>query len=402
MTIAWQPAIVAKLHRSLGEEDDLLTKVLLIGVEVHANDCCQVNLATALDATSKKEHAVRVLRKIYEHRNLRSSFKLEGGHALIRSSDGVAKSECDAVTIERARDAYFHLFESNGKAKSKDILQIFIFPTPDHYGTYMNTFIGQGGTAGGLYLHQFNNTLYTFQRSDDRYYISLPELVLHESTHFLNRHYLFNKKKLGAVGWLDEGMAEYMAGLNFNQEGCFSAPVRENYMIRTCRKNYTSWDMLSLLKTDKGYGSSGTFHYQRAYSFIHFLTHTKLAGFRKFLSQVRQGHYNITNLFNATGVSADQLQQQWYDHIKMMCKGASTLPHYHSQTFTGIKLAVAAGLHEASTTPICPGVKKHYNSKKFKHCAVVGHGPLAMDLTEKLDLGELGDGVQMVHELGVS
>jgi len=308
--------IKAKLQAAFDGNNDLITRANLAS----AMDHC-----VKLDSPSQPKGQGQLTSKLrngVEDRYLTNT--VQGDRVVIRSSLSLATMKCWLHLVEWERVTYQHLFpplrqEIPGKAPDKQVT-VKIFPNPATYTNYMNAFVGDGANSGGFFYEK-ENTLYTFQRTARTYFISIEELILHEITHYLNKHYLFRQHwgtaayKATKSTWLNEGLAEFMSGLNFDARGCYTIPLRENYMDRICRSKYADQYNLEALLASS---SKGTFHYQQGYTFIYFLATHHMALFQKILVSFRSNKA-IDFAPQLVKLSAD-----WKGAIKDWCSQTKT------------------------------------------------------------------------------
>lgn len=189
----------------------------------------------------------------------------------------------------------------------------------------MTAFVGFAANAGGLYVKKFN-TLFTFQRTEKSSYISVEELILHEFGHYLQGCYVlpgtFGSEHYDEQpkGFLDEGLAEFWGTLNFDKKGCYSLPLRENYMKRVCRNGlYPEWSLNELVNARKGYDESGVFHYMRAYTLNYFLATQHMPVLQTILKLLRNDTYRESQWENVTGKSISEWDTLWHNAIRDYC-----------------------------------------------------------------------------------
>ena len=117
-------------------------------------------------------------------------------------------------------------------------MTLVVFATRAEYQEYMESFVGYGSAAGGLYLERVG-TLYTWQRTPAESRFTLEELIQHEYGHYLQGRHVypglfgdpgdFDQPR----GWADEGFAEVLAGLVFASGSSASAGRLAGVMIST-------------------------------------------------------------------------------------------------------------------------------------------------------------------------
>jgi len=292
----------------------------------------------------------------------------------IHSSLSPSNIQCWATLIVWERAAYHHMFPVlaktiTGKPLPKN-LQVNIFPNSEIYNEYMTGFIGDGNGAGGFFAEK-EEVLYTFQRTPARFFISVEELILHEITHYFNKHHVFafqwdsaNSNKEPST-WLDEGLAEFMSGLNFDPRGCFTTPLRENYMTQICKKPFNTWSLQALLESTK----NATFHYQMGYSFVYFMATQHSHALQNILVAFRTKKYMVNAWQSITGHSVSQTESMWKAALRTWC--ARSYKHLPDAFFLA---------NPTCPTPATPA------SPAGTQCGVVGHGTRRMNKSMQHDL----------------
>jgi len=355
--------VKGKLIEALGGENDLLTRANLASAFDHT-----VSVDTGVNKTEGS--LTRRLRLMVQKRDL--AHRYVGANINIRSSLSQHSANCWGKLVAWEKATYHNLFPGgtlSGKALPT-VVNVFVFPTPAKYDEYMSAFISDGVGAGGFF-YEAQDTLYTYQRTPDRYYISVEELILHELTHYFNKYELFHNN-FGSVAtkkepdtWLNEGLAEFMGGLNFNDAGCFTTPLRGNYMRRICHGDISKWHLKTLLAAAEG---SSTFDYQQGYSFVYYLATKQQRAFRSIIHSFRSGSYQRSAWKKRTGFSMGRLEQLWKAEVGNWCN-STDWKH------------LPVSYYEDKQVPICiPG------AARARGCGIVGHGTRRMKESMMLNL----------------
>lgn len=371
-----QKVVKSELIEALGGENDLITRS---------------NLASAFDHTVSVDTGIRKsegslirrLRLVVQERDIAHVYSTS--NIKIRSSLSDHSAVCWGQMVAWEREAYHILFPGgrlSGKAMPTDI-EVFVFPTPNKYDQYMQAFVGSGVGAGGFF-YEAKDRLYTYQRTGDRYYISVEELVMHELTHYFNKYDLFRNpfgskaSQKEADTWLNEGLAEYMGGLNFDDHGCFTTPMRGNYMRRLCRGDIKKWNLQALLDSnDHG------FDYQQGYTFVYYLASKQQRALRRIMHAFRSGSYRTSDWQKTTGYSVGQMEGLWKAAVTSWCEGTDW-QHLPSSYFD-------------KQSPVCiPGAPR---ATRARGCGIIGHGTRRMAQGMKLDLNFSYSGPGGVDEL---
>lgn len=266
--------------------------------------------------------------------------KMKGSRITVRTSFPVNETECWLGLVQREWQAFEDIlgpefqkpladasFSHNGTCGPINIL---VMPNQKAYHSYMTAFVGFAANAGGLYVKKYN-TLFTYQRTEQESFISVEELILHEFGHYLQKCYMlpgvfgteeYDKEPKGV---LDEGLAEFWATLNFNSKGCYSMPLRGNYMKRICRNRmYPQWDLRKLIHERKGYDERGVFHYMEGYTLNYFLATQHIDVLRKILKHLRHDDYDADKWKNETGKTIDEWSELWKAALKEFCDSSHT------------------------------------------------------------------------------
>lgn len=300
----------------------------------------RVDIAQALDRYNGNGDASAQLKKwiVNNYFTTTKYSTYKGSKIMIRSSFDIKQTTCWTAMIEREWRAFEELTgptfaKPMGNRSTCGPINVLIFPDNKAYHSYMTAFVGFAANAGGLYVKKYN-TLFTYQRTGVESYITVEELILHEFGHYLQGCYVL-PGKFGTVaydkepkGFVDEGLAEFWATLNFDRKGCFSLPLRENYMKRICRNmQYPKWHLKNLVFDRKGYDQNGVFHYMQAYTLNYFLMtqHRDIA--KKILHALRHDKYNDKDWEKLTGRPISQWNSLWHIALDSYCD-KKILQHY--------------------------------------------------------------------------
>jgi len=295
----------------------------------------KINLASALDRYDGDQKASMKIRKDTATQYLNNSVAatMMGNRVTVRSSFARNITSCWLTLIQREWRAFQELlgpqFAAPLNASSHcGPINVVVFPDYKAYHSYMEAFVGFAANAGGLFIKKYK-TLFTFQRTAAISYISVEELILHEFGHYLQGCYIFpgsfgtqayNRQPKGVF---DEGLAEFWATLNFNQQGCYSMPLRENYMKRICRNQmYPGWNLDHLLHDRKGYDQNGVFHYMQAYTLMYFMGTKHRDTLRSVLQRIRAGTYDVDSWESMTGKNVAEWNSLWKAELKNYCSPA--------------------------------------------------------------------------------
>lgn len=201
-----------------------------------------------------------------------------------------------------------------------DKITLMLFSSKATYAEYMNAFVGYGAQAGGLYIER-DGKLYTFLRTRAESTFTVEQLIQHEFGHYLQGRYVYQHLWSDAGyhaeprGWADEGMAEYLAGLQFDTTGRCCGTARPEHVNTICGVA-DFCDLNSLICRREGYDQPGTFDYPNAWSFMHYLCTHRLDITRRMFRAMRNGHYKDEQFDSIAGVPLAQLQREWHSTMR--------------------------------------------------------------------------------------
>ena len=304
----------------------------LVGAVTSMFDREKTLVAKAYGARALDRHLggnrAQVVKLAFERRALPH----EGSRGAFTVRTGLSAAEVP-YWLKRADEVQHAFFDVLGKAASRPVRddnnshwRIFIFADRAQYQAYLEAFIGFGATAGGLYLESAA-TLYTYQRTADQSRYTLEELLQHELTHALSARFIFpgTWDDIGyhakPKGWLDEGLAEVMAGLPKGQR---TAPtLRSTPLAIVCEQG--PGDLAALLTRRAGYDRPGEFAYARAWSFVYYLVDEAPDTLHRVLESFRRDEFSAEGLAKlARAPSLRAVEDGWHAAIKRWCVTDST------------------------------------------------------------------------------
>lgn len=238
--------------------------------------------------------------------------------------------------LKNEQAAFFQImgssFASPLSGDTNQAMTLVLFATRQAYMDYMNSFVGYGASAGGLYL-EGEGKLYTYQRTPAESIYTVEELIQHEFGHYLQGRYIY-PGSFGSSGyfnepkaWLDEGTGEFYAGMKFNAEGGYATPVRQVSLSLIC--GYPFRDLPSLLTQTEGYNNPGVFDYANGWSFTYYLLTSRPQVARNIYTALRNNTYDYDNFASIAGVSSvASLQSDWHAAMQSWCTGPNPTPTY--------------------------------------------------------------------------
>ncbi|MGB0383725.1 MAG: collagenase [Ardenticatenaceae bacterium] len=326
----WVRALAALSFEVLQEEQlddsrrELITNTLESAWATEEKLVAQAYLAKALDhyqGTQRHEE----LRNQYEATHLANN--LSGEQITIRSGLPMPELPAFITLMEHERRAFFEImgasFESPLTDDGNESITLTLFATKGDYQQYMSAFVGYGAHAGGLYIEK-DGILYTYQREPGQSAYTVEELVQHEFAHYLLGRYVYpglwtdpayhDKLK----GWSDEGLAEFFAGLSFDENGGYTSSPRDAYLNKLCGGSYR--DLPSLLAQSEGYNEPGVFDYANGWSFIYYLMTERPAEALNLYNSFRNDNYQLDRFAEIAGVSSvSELEQEWHRSLDQTC-----------------------------------------------------------------------------------
>ncbi len=289
--------------------------------------------ARALDRLLGGQRALEV-REAYEAQAL--SRTATTANITLRSGLPAADLPYWLGRLDAVQDAFFDLLGTTVATPVADDQNqhwtVVVFATPREYRDYMRAFVGFGAYAGGLYLER-EATLYTYQRTASQSSYTLEELLQHELTHALTGRFVFPGVWGDAgyhdepKGWLDEGLAEVMAGLTPGSDN--PLPPRDVPLRSLCAQPIGS--LSSLLDRRTGYDQPGTFDYARAWAFVYYLVRRSPDVLDRVVASYRDGTYSASD-FAATArvTSIGDLEDDWHNTVQAWCSSESPHPQLHA------------------------------------------------------------------------
>ena len=337
----WVRAEAAYVAETLGEGriDTTIRTRILAALErswrIESELIAQVYVAQALDHYNGTDLRSG-LREDWEATHLGSTFT--AAELTIRSGLPEDALRSFATTIEHTRAAFFDIlgsaFRSPGPDDENASMTLVLFGNRERYTEYMSLFVGYGDDAGGLYLEN-EGVLYTYQRTPAESVLTVEELIQHEYGHYLQGRYVYPGLWADVgyhdqpKGWMDEGLAEVLAGAVFEANGAYSLPVRTTHLSSICG---TPPALATLLELRTGYDQTGTFDYPSARAFNYFLATEELSVLRSVAGAYRDQTYQLSDFTGSAGRDVPNLEKAWHAAIPAWC--ATSQPLTHSLTMS--------------------------------------------------------------------
>jgi hypothetical protein len=299
-------------------QDDVRRRTPLAYVEPIATALdAQAALARALDRFAPGEQRLLDLQQHYELLTLADSRRAED---LTLRSDRADDFEALLRALHHAEHEFEHLVGPTfppltGETRT---LTVLILPHRAAYQEYLHAFTSFAVENDGLY-DELSATIYTYRRSATQSAHSLEQSLRHEYAHHLTAHRLFPGHWRSPDyheqprGWLDEGIAELIAGVSHLDTICADTELRP---------------LAELLATRAGYDRFGTFDYPYAWALIKFFAEERPEVLRRILTAYRDGSYRLDHFAHIAGTSLAEAEAAWHTSIRVWCAtGRGSITH---------------------------------------------------------------------------
>lgn len=298
----------------------------------------KVYMAEALDRYNGNTALFDGLRTNYEATHLAN--QATGGNFTVRS--GLPQDQLSAFLIEmqNEQNAFSQImgsvFSTPLPTDKNSTMTLLLFATRNEYIEYMDSFVGYGSNAGGLYLQE-DGKLYTYQRTPAESTFTVQELIQHEVGHYLTHRYVF-PGSFSSPGyfdepkaWADEGTSEFYSGMIFNTQGGYATPLRQVHLTSICSQPFRS--LSSLLSQTEGYNDPGVYDYANGWAFMYYLLTSRKPVAMNLYTAFRDNTYHLSNFASIAGVqSVASLESDWHAAMQAWCT-SGTIP---TPTFTPI------------------------------------------------------------------
>lgn len=225
-----------------------------------------------------------------------------------------------AVRLEDLRTAFFEITGITDPVPGDphETLTINLFANRSVFREYMLAFVGFGADVDGIYVER-DGVLSTYERDAAESANTTNETIAHEFGHYLTGRYLFPGAwhdpgyHAEPKGWIDEGIAEYLASISDSGAGSRAA------LDRLCTRSVPP-DLARLLAQRDGYDQYGTFAYDEAWAFVAFLIQERPAAFRTIAAAFRANTYRQSDVPALAGApSLAALQSEWHAALAQWC-----------------------------------------------------------------------------------
>jgi len=305
--------LISGLDNAYVTEENLIPKSFIAKALDRYN---KTNLYNDLEADFEKNHLSNIVSK---------------NGITIKSSLPANELSGYLELMESQRKTFFQImgspFDTPVKDDSNDSFVVIVLATPEAYSDYMNSFVGYGANAGGLYLEN-KGTLYTFQRNENQSTYTVKDLIKHEFTHYLQGRYVYSGMWSDAdyhsepKGWADEGLAEFFAQSVLVNDYNYSISPSQKYLNEICGKNKSEYrDLDSLLRQREGYDKSGQWDYADGWAFTYYLMTKQQKSAAGLYNSFRDESYKLDDFTTIAEVSSiDSLETDWHNEMEIWCE----------------------------------------------------------------------------------
>jgi hypothetical protein len=248
---------------------------------------------------------------------------LAAGEIVLRS--GLPPEQLPALLAEaeRARTALLAVLGPELAAplpgEGDSPLTIIIFARQGIFRDYVRAFTPFTVDIDGTY-DEATATLYTHQRIPAQSTNTLVDTVRHELAHFITARHLFAGRWLTPgyhnqpKGWLDEGLAELVAGL----DAAGSPAPRPAQLADLCARPVRP-ALAPLLARREGYDRFGSFDYDAAWALSYYLHTERPAALRAIAAAYRDGSYSLAAWPRLAGAPVAEVEAEWHGAIAGWC-----------------------------------------------------------------------------------
>ena len=257
--------------------------------------------------------------------------------------------------------AQFHRLLETDKAVAgdvNDVLYIKIYGTKAEYEQFQGYVFDLNTNNGGIYIEQ-DATLYTYQRTRDESIFTLEELFRHEYVHYLAGRFLHpglwgqtNIYQDCRLPWLDEGLAEFLAGSTSAQ----GVLVRQN-MVSGIANDETRLDTKQIFQSCY---SDGFKFYRYGSLFFNFMHQQRRIPLLELLDEIRHG--------NTAGY--DALIASWSADSQMA---------FEYDAFLDEEVALLGQLINPTTSFLWPAASTSDNAAEIENALQLIDGDLDLD-----------------------
>ncbi len=252
--------------------------------------------------------------------------ELRGDGVQLRSGLPPEQSALLLAELERTRLAYREIVGAEQAIPLPDatqgVLTLRIFARQGIYRDYMRAFTPFSVDVDGIYDER-TATIYTHQRTPEQSEHTLVETLRHELAHHYGAQTLFPGQWLTPgyhrepKGWVDEGLAELMAGLG--PDGPAPRPAQ---LARLCERTQLP-ALGQLLARREGYDRFGSFDYAAAWALTYYLYTNHPAALQQLYASFRNGSYRLAQWEPIAGLPMADSELAWHTAIRAWCGGSA-------------------------------------------------------------------------------
>lgn len=266
------------------------------------------------------------LRRSYEA--LALPHDLRGDGVQLRTGLPAEQAALLLAELERTRLAYSQIVGTEQAVPLPDAQQggvtLLIFARQGIYRDYMRAFTPFSVDVDGIYDER-TATIYTHQRTPEQSEHTLVETLRHEVAHHYTAQTLFPGQWLTPgyhsepKGWVDEGLAELLAGLG--PDGPAPRPAQ---LARLCERTQLP-ALAPLLARREGYDRFGSFDYAAAWALTYYFYTDYPTELQQLYASFRNGSYHLAQWEQIAGLPIADTEMAWHTTIRSWCGGALDL-----------------------------------------------------------------------------
>lgn len=270
------------------------------------------------------------LRRSYEA--LALPYQLRGDGVQLRTGLPAEQAALLLAELEHTHLAYSQIVGAEQAVPLPDAQQgeltLLIFTRQGVYRDYMRAFTPFSVDVDGIYDER-TATIYTHQRTPEQSEHTLVETLRHELAHHYAAQTLFPGQWLTPgyhgepKGWVDEGLAELLAGLG--PDGPAPRPAQ---LVRLCERAQLP-ALAPLLARREGYDRFGSFDYDAAWALTYYLSMEYPTELQQIYASFRDGSYRLAQWEQVAGLPMADIEMAWHTTIRSWCGGGLDLRKEH-------------------------------------------------------------------------
>jgi len=253
-------------------------------------------------------------------RSFATPWKITTSHFSVQAAGDLEEVLDLASSLEVLYDAFFEMFQARtGFYEVREPVSILVYPDEKDFPRQSGTF--------QVYFDPITRVVRTFFR--DGRAVSVEHEVTHALLHDTIRE--FERDEPMVPGWLDEGLANYMAvAMAGHPEAPHFEPGRRSPHYFQVQARHRHPDSIIRVLTYKSGEFTSTTNsdlkYAESYTLVYFLLHSEDPGLRegffRFLRSVYARQGSMSHFKKALGIrDLDQLEARWTAYVRKIANG---------------------------------------------------------------------------------